>query len=96
MFREIAEALKGSIDILVIGAFTPCYVAVFIILSMTMQNWIPLVLGLSAYLAVTVRIMHKRERKHIEIEKRGLIVSPELQEQRFDEYTKLLKKHENS
>lgn len=61
------------------------------------QSWVPVVAGVGSVISFSAYVAHRRETKEVEVQMKGLVVSPELQDKRFKEYVDLVeKKHSDS
>lgn len=91
---DVGEALKGTLWAFIVGGLAGSISLVSVWLSLFYQSWIPVLVGVGSVIAFSAYIVHRREVKQVEVQMKGLTVSPELQAERFNEYTDLLHKKE--
>jgi hypothetical protein len=87
----MSEAVKGVLRTLCYWAGPSCIAVLLVWFSLATSSWLPIVLGVGIVASSFIVAVRRRETKHLELELKGLVVSPELQEQRLKEYLESLK-----
>lgn len=91
----MSEAVKG-----VLRAFSYFFLPAFssivmVTVAVQTKSWLPIIAGVGTAVAAFLVIVGRREKEGLQLQMKGLAVSPELQEQRFNEYVESLKPDEN-
>jgi hypothetical protein len=88
------EAVKGVLRTF-FYFFAPAFSSVvMVIIAVQIKSWLPIIAGVGTATTVFLVVVGRREKEGLQLQMKGLAVSPELQKQRFNEYVESLKHKE--